>query len=101
MTRPSKPQPAEPHPQDEHPEVSSRNAHWGLWLFGLYLIAYAAFIGLAASAPQMMGDATLLGPNVAIVYGFGLIFGAVLLALVYMWICKRNADLFEQRGGGR
>ena len=49
-----------------------------------------------------MGQPTPLGPNVADpLYGFGLIFGAVLLAMVYMFLCKRNADQFAREGGGR
>jgi uncharacterized membrane protein (DUF485 family) len=94
----SPPQP--PHHEDEHPELSALNARAGLWLFALYSTAYAVFIRLAAASPEAMGWVTPLGVNVAIVYGFGLIVGAVLLALVYMWVCKRNAD-YVARGGSR
>lgn len=89
------------HSGDEHPEISSRNARAGLWLFAVYLIAYVVFMGLAALSPQTMSLATPLGPNLAIIYGFGLIFGAVLLALFYMAVCKWNADQFGREGGGR
>src|SRR4051812_18984449 len=86
---------------DEHLDLSARNSRTGLWLFAVYLAAYAVFVGMAAYAPATMGKETPLGPNVAILYGFGLIFGAVLLAMVYMFLCKRNADQFEREGGGR
>lgn len=86
---------------DEHLDLSARNSRTGLWLFAVYLTAYILFVGMAAYAPGMMGRETPLGPNVAILYGFGLIFGAVLLAMVYMFLCKRNADQFEREGGGR
>jgi uncharacterized membrane protein (DUF485 family) len=80
---------------DEHLDLSARNSRTGLWLFALYLTAYVVFVGMAAFGQRTMGS------GVAILYGFGLIAGAVLLALVYMFLCKRNADLFEREGGGR
>lgn len=89
------------HPDEEHPDLSALNARSGLWLFAVYLSAYAVFMAMAAFSPRTMGLATPLGPNVAIVYGFGLILGAVLLALVYMLVCKLNADRFASGGGGK
>jgi uncharacterized membrane protein (DUF485 family) len=86
------------HEHDDHPELARRNARAGLWLFAVYLAAYGLFMGLAAFSPKTMAMATPLGPNLAIVYGFGLIFGAVVLALLYMLICKLNADRFQQQG---
>ena len=86
---------------DEHLDLSARNSRTGLWLFALYLAAYVIFVGMAAFAPGLMGQPTPLGPNVAILYGFGLIFWAVLLAMIYMLLCKLNADQFEREGGGR
>ncbi|HUE74765.1 MAG TPA: DUF485 domain-containing protein [Pirellulaceae bacterium] len=87
------PDPAQHH-DEEHPELSARNARSGLWLFAVYLAAYALFIRLVAASPETMGWVTPLGVNLAIVYGLGLIVGAIVLALVYMWMCKRNADRF-------
>src|SRR5688572_28078281 len=90
-----------PHTDDEHLDLSALNARAGLWMFAIYLATYVVFVGMAAFTPEWMGQPTPLGPNVAILYGFGLILGAVLLALVYMFVCKRNADRFEHEGGGR
>ncbi len=95
------PDPAPPQKEDEHLDLSARNARTGLWLFAIYLAAYVVFVGLAAYAPQIMGRPSSLGPNVAILYGFGLILGAVLLAMLYMLLCRLNADRFEREGGGR
>jgi len=77
---------------DEHPELSSRNARMGLVLFILYLAFYAGFMGVNAFSPLTMKWSPLGGVNLAILYGLALIVGAVLLALVYMFLCKRNAD---------
>jgi uncharacterized membrane protein (DUF485 family) len=85
MDKPSQP------PADEHPELTYRNARHGLMLFAIYLAVYAVFVWLAAFAPDIMGHPTQFGPNVAIVYGFGLIVGAFVLALIYMFLCQLNA----------
>lgn len=86
-----KPSPDKPPADDEHPELSSLNARSGLLLFAIYSTVYAVFVGLSAFAPEAMGAPTPLGPNLAILYGFGLILGAFLLALVYMFLCGCNA----------
>jgi uncharacterized membrane protein (DUF485 family) len=44
--------------------------------------------------PRLMETTPFAGVNLAIVYGFGLIIAALLLALVYAWLCRR-------RGGGQ
>jgi len=95
----AKPQKPANQSEDEHPELSARNARSGLWLFAVYLAAYAVFIRLAAASPDVLGWITPLGPNLAIVYGFGLIVGAVVLALVYMRMCRRNEQKFRGAGG--
>jgi uncharacterized membrane protein (DUF485 family) len=90
---PFPPPPTKPHKldDDEHPELSARNARSGLWLFAVYFAAYAIFIDLAVAWPEVMASLTPAGINLAVTYGIGLIVGAVLLALVYMWLCRRNA----------
>ena len=87
-----------PH-DDEHPDLSARNAKSGLWLFAIYLAAYGIFIRLAAASPELLGWITPLGVNLAVAYGFGLIVGAVVLALVYMRMCRRNEEQFRGAGG--
>ncbi|HEX5103481.1 MAG TPA: DUF485 domain-containing protein [Pirellulaceae bacterium] len=96
---PAKPsaKPAAAH--DDHPEVSAANARAGLWLFFVYLALYAGFMGLTVLAPQAMGTPVLAGVNLAIAYGVGLIFAALVVAAIYMWICGRNARLAEQEAG--
>jgi TRAP-type C4-dicarboxylate transport system permease small subunit len=88
-----------PHHED-HPQVVSRNARRGLFLFTLYFALFVAFLLLNVFRPKVMAqtavavsDATeisLGGPNLAIVYGIGLIFAAFLLALVYMALTRRR-----------
>jgi len=76
----------EEHP-DNHPETVSRNARNGLMLFAVYVVLYVGFMLLNAFAHERMQQPVLAGVNLAIVYGMGLIIAALLLALVYMWLC--------------
>ena len=78
-----------PH-DDDHPEISARNARYGLWLFSLYVILYAGFMGLSAFEPQLMSKTPFGGVNLAILYGFGLIVAALVLAVIYMILCRRR-----------
>ncbi len=73
----------------------SRNARVGLFLFVVYLICYAGFVGLNAFAPQAMAQTPLPGINLAILYGFGLIVLALALALLYGLLCTASGDRRE------
>src|SRR5437868_3553892 len=72
--------------------ADNRNARLGLVLFAIYLALYGGFVALNAFAPQRMGEPALAGINLAIVYGFGLILAALVLALVYMALCRPSDD---------
>lgn len=62
----------------------SRNARLGLVLFFIYLALYGGFVFLTAFAPPETMEWTPLGGiNIAILYGFGLIIAALLMALLY------------------
>ncbi|MBL8826789.1 MAG: DUF485 domain-containing protein [Planctomycetaceae bacterium] len=83
----------------DDPVLLARQSRLALRLFAVYLIAYAGFMGLAAFAPQVMAQPALFGVNVAILYGLALIFGALLLALLYMRWCHRiEVDFHAERG---
>jgi len=84
-------------PHDDHPDLSAANARAGLVLFFIYLAFYAAFVGLAAFAPETMSRPALAGVNLAITYGLGLIVGALVIAALYMTACARNARLYGER----
>ena len=86
---------AKNEPDDQ--ALDRRNARAALGLFAVYLVFYAAFMALNIIDPAMMATQVAGGVNLAIVYGFGLIIAALVLALAYMAICRRNAG----RGGAR
>ncbi len=58
----------------------------GIWMFMLYAIIYAGFILINTINPALMAS-DIGGLNLAIVYGFGLIIFALMLAFVYNAIC--------------
>ena len=77
------------HPvEQEDPRVVGRNARHGMRLFLIYLVFYAGFVGLNAFAPKQMETTPAFGVNLAILYGFGLIMLAMVLALIYCWQCR-------------
>ncbi|OYP34722.1 DUF485 domain-containing protein [Rhodopirellula sp. MGV] len=74
------------------PDASRYNARLGLWLFAIYLLLYLGFVLLSAFAASVMERPVLAGLNLAIVYGFGLIIGALVMALIYGAFCKRDTE---------
>ena len=76
--------PAPPTPADAG---VSRNARLGLILFFIYCAFYIGFILVSAYGKALMSRPVFHGVNFAIIYGFVLIIGALLLALIYMILC--------------
>lgn len=62
-----------------------------LSLFAVYLVLYGGFVFLNAFMPEAM-EVTLAGVNLAILYGFGLIVAAFVLALLYGWLAVGPAQ---------
>lgn len=90
MPEPTPPGPPA-HDRDDHPEIAARNSRNGLILFAVYLVLYGGFMLLTAFAPQRMAEPSLGGATLAIVYGFGLIVAALILAGIYMYLCRPPA----------
>lgn len=77
----------------------TRNARVGLLLFGVYLLLYGGFVLLNAFSPTTMEATPIAGVNLAILFGFGLIVAAILLALLYGFLCRTEAPLPTDAGG--
>lgn len=77
------------------------NTRLGLVLFAVYLLLYLGFVLTNAFSPETMSRVVWSGLNLAVVYGFGLIFAAFLLAAVYGVACRREpAGSSAKRGAG-
>jgi len=65
-------------------------ARVGIYLFLLYGLIYGGFVGINVFAPLVMEKIIFLGLNLAVVYGLGLIVFALILALIYNYICANH-----------
>lgn len=72
--------------------MQTRNSRIGLVLFTIYLVLYGTFVGLNTFSPQSMETTPWAGINLAILFGFGLIVAALLLAVIYGLLCKPSDD---------
>jgi uncharacterized membrane protein (DUF485 family) len=70
--------------KDNASEIKSKI---GLILFAVYGLIYAGFIAINTLWPKVMEIYVLLGLNLAVVYGFGLIILAIIMGLIYNAIC--------------
>ncbi|WP_235935209.1 DUF485 domain-containing protein [Candidatus Laterigemmans baculatus] len=75
-------------------DISPRrfNSRLGMALFALYLVFYLGFVLVSAFAADWMEATVLGGLNLAIVYGFGLILLAFVLAMIYGWGCRSDEE---------
>jgi uncharacterized membrane protein (DUF485 family) len=74
--------------------ASSLKELLGRWLCLLYSMVYAGFIFINIASPKFMGiDVGSL--NVAIIYGFGLILLAMILALIYNHVSTHAEELLN------
>ena len=71
----------------EDPAIAARNARVGLWLFAFYFLLYATFVGLNSFQADLMAR-PIFGVSLAVLYGMSLIISALLLALLYTWMCR-------------
>jgi uncharacterized membrane protein (DUF485 family) len=88
MESPSPADPAAPAVRAAHDAHVSPNAGLGMGMFLLYLLLYLGFMGIAMFNYELFGIVSFGGVNVAILYGLGLIVAALILALIYMLLCK-------------
>ena len=77
---------------DDSPAIAARNAGLGLKLFFVYLVAYAGFVLVSAFAPARMAVRPWGGINLAIWWGFGLLGLALVMSLVYSWLCRARGN---------
>lgn len=79
-------EPATPVGRDAAADHKSR---LGIWMFILYALFYVGFVAINLYDPLMMERIVAFGLNLATVYGFSLIVGALVLALIYDRLCRK------------
>jgi uncharacterized membrane protein (DUF485 family) len=84
-------EPTRPHDLYEAEHADRRTARTGLILFTIYLTVYAAFVALCAFALPSMAT-RVMGVNVAIIYGLGLILFPFVLAAIYLFLTREGRN---------
>lgn len=73
----------------------------GVRFFLAYAAVYAGFVLLNLIRPTLMEVRVVAGLNLAVVYGFGLILLAFIIAFGYNWACSRKErELADKPEGG-
>ena len=78
--------------------VNRRNRQLGLVLFAVYLVLYGGFVLVMAFDAKRLQAIGPGGVNLAVWAGFGLIAIALVLALLYGWLCRNEGG--GDGGGG-
>ena len=75
--------------------AASYKSRLGVWMFLLYALFYVGFVAINLYNPLLMEWIVVFGLNLATVYGFSLIIGALLLALIYDKMCRKKELLMD------
>jgi len=89
--------------QDSGPDpASGYKTRLGVWMFIIYCVVYAGFVFTNVfTEGKAMQVIVFSGLNLAVVYGVGLIVFALVLALIYNWLCtKKEAEMAGTSGRG-
>ncbi|MBC8109408.1 MAG: DUF485 domain-containing protein [Anaerolineae bacterium] len=78
---------------------TAAQSRYGLILFFFYVVLYGLFVYLSAFRADIMAKRPFGGVNLAVLYGLGLIIAAIVLALIYMVICRKSGA--ADKDGGR
>ncbi|MHB1310245.1 MAG: DUF485 domain-containing protein [Limisphaerales bacterium] len=76
--------------EQEDASMVAYNTRLGVILFVVYVLVYGGFMALSSFWPEVMSRPFLRGVNLAVAYGFALIGAALVLALLYMKLCRKS-----------
>lgn len=85
-------------PTETAPSRAPAASRLGLLLFAIYLVFYLGFVLMSAFASHWLETIVAGGLNLAVVYGFGLILLALVLAIIYGGARQRVSDAVADRG---
>lgn len=81
---------------NENEIVTQQKSKLGVRLFFFYLICYAGFVIIGIFHYELLATTILLGLNLALTYGIGLIVFAVILGVIYNYYCTKYEDQAEE-----
>ena len=76
--------------------AASYKMRLGIWMFWPYALFYGGFVAINLINPLLM-EVTIWGLNLATVYGFTLIIVALVEALVYDGLCRRQERILNAK----
>jgi uncharacterized membrane protein (DUF485 family) len=76
--------------------ASKKKSKLGIILFLVYAFIYLIFVLIGLNHTELLGTKVIIGLNLAIVYGFGLIILAVVMGFIYSWICTGMEEKMEK-----
>jgi uncharacterized membrane protein (DUF485 family) len=76
--------------------ASDLKSKLGIKLFLVYSLVYIGFIAINVIEPMLMERMIFKGLNLAVVYGMGLIFLAIIMGLIYNHICTRYEEKMNE-----
>ena len=72
-------------------DASAYKTKLGVKMFIVYTLVYAAFVALNATNPKLM-ESIIFGQTAAVIWGFGLIILALVMALFYNHLCTKAEE---------
>ncbi len=91
----------EPAVQEGEDHASAYKQRLGAWMFLIYALVYGAFVAINVARPPAMETIVVFGLNLAVVYGFGLIIFALILALIYDQACAAKEKSLNHANHGK
>jgi uncharacterized membrane protein (DUF485 family) len=90
----------EPAIQAGKDHAAGYKASLGVVMFIIYSLIYTGFVLLNVISPVSMEIEVFLGMNLACVYGFGLIIIALIQALIYDGMCRKQEETLNKNEEG-
>lgn len=72
--------------------AAKKKARLGVRFFFIYLFFYAGFVAIGVFNYELLATPVVAGLNLAVFYGMGLILFAVLLGILYNFLCSKYED---------
>ena len=85
--------------EPEADNASDKKAALGIKFFFIYLFFYVGFVAIGVLNYELLSVEVLKGINLAVFYGIGLIVFAVLLGILYNFLCTRYEDEMNKMEG--
>ena len=79
-------------PKPDSDLASEKKAKLGIKFFFIYLLFYAGFVAIGVFNYELLAYEVIGGVNLAVFYGIGLILFAVLLGILYNFLCSNYED---------